>query len=433
MIKGIHDQSNVILGRLVSPVSPCFSHTVGTEILHIADNRCFLQNFAVKLLETDIGTLTEKISEGQLDYKMDLSGSSGEYRAMVENLNQVFERIKTPLDAASEFVTRLAEGTADKPVKNVYKGYYAGLIDNLNRVLDSLMIMLGESTRLAQAGQQGNLSVRSDTSKIPGHYADLVEGMNGILKAVSAPIEEAESVLGKMAVNDYTTPMEGKYDGAFGQLKNSIDSVMGTLKRVEELFLKVSVGDLSLYDTYKSIGKRCDNDKIIPTSLAMMQAIMDLIDVSNRFASAATQGNLKARPDLSKFSGGYRQIVEGMIKTLEAVAAPIEESSQIMQSFAEGNLTVAMTGEYQGEYNRIKESLNKTVDSFNVLLGQINIAANQVSVGSGQVSVASQSLAQGATEQASSVEELTSSITEVSSRLSPTRKTPEKPRKYPTG
>ena len=135
------------------------------------------------------------------------------------------------------------------------------------------------------------------------------------------------------------------------------------------------------------------------------------------FSSAATQGNLKARGDISIFEGGYRQIIEGMNRTMEAVAAPIEESSNVLQSFAQGNLTVEMAGEYQGEYSRIKESINNTIAAFDSVLSQINTAASQVSVGSSQVSTASQSLSQGAAEQASSVEELTSAITEVAAQV----------------
>ncbi len=355
--------------------------------------------------------------EGDLTVRSDTGKLSGHYAELVGGMNGILSAVAAPLGAASEFATKLANGTADKPMPNPYKGLYAGLTDNLNRVLDSLMIMLSEAMRLAKAGQEGDLTVRSDTGKIPGHYADLVGGMNGILSAVAAPIKEAESVLGKMAVNDYTSSMKGEYQGAFSELENSINTVINTLHRVEELFLKVSIGDLSLYDTYKKIGKRCENDKIMPASISMMKAIMDLINTSNRFAAAATQGNLTARPDLSQFSGGYREIIEGMVHTLEAVEAPIEESSKVMQSLASGDLTLEMTGEYQGEYNRIKESLNRTIDSFNTLLSEINIAANQVSIGSSQVSSASQALAQGATEQASSVEELTSSITEVATQV----------------
>lgn len=372
---------------------------------------------SVKRLETDSDRLAEKAKEGQLNEAVDFDRYSGIYRKIIENTDGIIKTFKGPFDAAYEFVTEMANGTAEKPLENTYQGYYADFTGNLNRVLESLLIMLGESNRLVQAVQRGDFTVRSDTTKIAGHYAELVEGTNNILEAVSVPLNEATTVLGKVAINDYTVPMQGKYEGVFAELKNSINTVIGTLQRVQELFHKIANGDFSLYDTYKKIGRRCENDHIIPASLLMMQSINEVIDTSSRFAAAATQGNLKARPDFSKFNGAYLQIIEGMVHTLEAVASPIAESSDVLTSLAKGDLTVHMTGEYQGDYNRIKDSLNQTIDSMNTLIGEINTAASQVSVGSGQVSTASQSLAQGATEQASSVEELTSAITEIAAQV----------------
>ena len=372
---------------------------------------------SLNLLKADTNHLIQAATEGKLDVRADSSKQKGDYKAIVDGINEMLDTIKAPLDTASEFLAGLADGSRSKPVENHYKGYYATLIDNLNSVLDSLLIMMAESMRVAEAGRKGDLTARADTSKLRGNYAQLVGGINGIVDAISAPLGEAKSVLAKVALNDYTTQVEGNYEGAFAELKDSINSVLATLKRILEVFLKLAVGDLSLYDTYVSVGKRCENDKMLPAMLTMMRSIKDVIGVSNKFAAAAVQGELNRRPNLDQFQGGYREIIEGMVHTLEAVAAPINESSETLKLFAEGDLTVEMTGEYQGAYNLTKTSLNQAIHSFNKLLSQINIAADQVSIGSGQVSSASQALAQGATEQASSVEELSATITEVSSKI----------------
>ena len=372
---------------------------------------------SLKLLKTDTDQLIQAALDGKLDVRADSSKQKGDYKAIVDGVNEMLDTIKAPLDTASEFLAELAAGSRDKPIDNHYKGYYAALTDNLNSVLNSLMIMMTESMRVAEAGRKGDLTVRADTSKLRGNFAQLVGGINGIQDAITAPLGEAKSVLAKVALNDYTTQVEGNYEGAFAELKNSINSVLATLKRILEVFLKLAVGDLSLYDTYVSVGKRCENDKMLPAMLTMMQSIKDVIAVSNKFAAAAVQGELNRRPNLDQFQGGYREIIEGMIHTLEAVAAPINESSETLKLLAEGDLTVEMAGEYQGAYNLTKTSLNQAIHSFNKLLSQINIAADQVSIGSGQVSSASQALAQGATEQASSVEELSATITEVSAKI----------------
>lgn len=374
---------------------------------------------SLEILSTESSKLAQAGVNGDLDVRGDEEKLSGIYAQIVHGVNETFDAIKNPLDVASVFIGELASGTAEKPVSNVYRGYYADLIDNLNHVQESLMIMLGESLRLAQAGKNGDLSARSDTSKIPGHYADLVGGMNGILEAVSVPVNEAVTVLKNIAVDDFTVKMEGNYEGSFKDLAGSINGVLDRLSAVERFIIDVGNGAVNKeqIEALKSIGKRSDNDNLTPSMIQASIALDDLIDISSRFALAATQGNLEARPDIEKFNGGYRKVVEGMVHTMEAISTPIEEASSVLKSVADADLTVAVTGQYQGEYNRIKESVNKTIDAFNFLLGQINVSASQVSAGSKQVSNASQLLSQGATEQASSVEELTSTITEVAAQI----------------
>lgn len=372
---------------------------------------------SVEILEVEAAKLADAGRNGKLDVRGDETKLKGTFAKIIHGVNDTFDAIKKPLDAASVFISNLAAGTADAPVENTYKGYYAALIDNLNSVFSSLNILNREAAMLAEAGAKGDLSVRSDISKVSGHYADIIGGMNGILDAVSAPLNEAGHILKNISDdNDFSEKMAGQYNGAFDELSESINQVIERLNAVEKLFVKVSNGDLSMLEVYKKVGQRSEKDKLLPASVRMMQAISDLISEANRLAAAATEGNLSQRGEEEKFSGGYREVINGINRTVIAVVSPIEEASVALQGLSQSDLTIEMKGSYKGEYNKIKIAITRVVDSFNEVLSKLNIAADQVAVGAKQVSDASQSLSQGAAEQASSVEELTSSITEVAAQ-----------------
>ena len=371
---------------------------------------------SVNILEDEAARLADAGREGDLDIRGDESRLKGSYARIIHGVNQTFDSIKEPLDVASRFIGGLADGQAMPPIENIYTGYYSALVDHLNDVRTSLQFLLDETSRLTQAGQRGELTVRGDADALKGGYAEIVRGINQTLDSITVPIEEAKSVLARMAVNDYTVSISGDCRGVLAELTGDINEVLQTLKRLQNLLLNVSKGDFSLYETYRAIGKRCENDVLVPATISMMRTIQELIIQSGRLADAALDGNLQVRGDADRFEGGYRQIIEGMNRTMEVVEAPIEESSRVLQELAQGNLTVAVTGEYKGRYNEIKTALNQTVDSFNDLLSGIRTAAGQVAAGSRQVSDASQSLSQGAAEQASSVEELNSSITRIAAQ-----------------
>lgn len=371
---------------------------------------------SIRVLVSETDKLIQAGINGELEVRGDTSKISGVYAQIVDGVNKTFDSIKTPLDASAEFLRGIAAGTAMEPIENSYKGYFHLFVNDLNSVLSSLLVLLNETMSVVGAGQQGQLNFRGDSSKVQGGYATIINGINETLDAIVKPLEESAVVLGKFAYNDYTIEMTGQYTGAFKTFAESINLVRTRLLSTQDALIKLGSGDLSRLEEFKKIGKRSENDRIMPAVTHAYQTISDLVESANNLATAAYDGQLQMREDVDKFQGGYRQIIEGMNRTMEAVSRPIEESSSVLQELAQGDLTVRMAGDYSGSYNLIKDGLNQVIDSFNELLSDIVIASEQVAVGSSQVSEGSQQLSQGATEQASAIEELTSSITEISAQ-----------------
>ncbi|MDD3306710.1 MAG: methyl-accepting chemotaxis protein [Acetobacterium sp.] len=197
----------------------------------------------------------------------------------------------------------------------------------------------------------------------------------------------------------------------------------------------------------------------IGTSLAAVKAsIGDMIEGATMITNAVIDGNLRTRADADKFQGAWAELVGGMNAILDEINKPLGEVLIVMDSISNGDLHTRISGDYKGDIETLKQTVNTTasrlevvvseitekieqlsqgnldienarafrgdfvtisnainviIDSLNNVMGDINIAAEQVASGSGQVSAGSQSLAQGSTEQASSVQELTASIAEI--------------------
>jgi Methyl-accepting chemotaxis protein len=368
---------------------------------------------SISILANQSQLLAEAGSSGDLDVRGDSSQLHGIYAEIIEGVNATFDSIKAPLDVAATFISGLAVGSETTPLENNFKGYYAKLIENLNSVSNSIQTLLNETGRLSDAGQNGNLDVRGSLDGIHGGYAAIIDGFNKTLDAIVLPLKESSRVLTKISNNDYTDEMTGRYSGAFKEFAESINTMRMRLLSVQDAIRRISLGDLGRLEEFKKIGKRSENDKIMPAVTNAYQTIQNLIDESKHLAAAAFEGKLEIRGKADQFEGEYVHIIEGMNLTMEAVSAPIKESSEILQRLADGDLTAAMAGEYQGAYNLIKENLNAAIRSFNTLLSEISRAADQVAAGATQVSDGSQSLSQGTTEQAAALEELTSSISEI--------------------
>lgn len=360
--------------------------------------------------------LTEAATQGNLGTRGNVSKFEGGYRQVVNGINLTLDAVMEPLNLAADYINKMANGEDLEVIDNRFKGDFYILINNLNSVRTSLYALLEESTILANAATAGQLHVRGDLSRLKGGYSDIVKGINETLDAIIKPLDEAGQVLSRMAVNDYTMEMTGNYQGLLKEFADQINMVQSRLLNVLDVAVKVSKGDTSRLEEFKKIGRRSENDQLVPAFIAMMQSIQDMIDEVKRLSIAGVDGDLKARGNADKFEGGYRAVIIGLNQTLDAINEPLNEALSVLQELANGNLDTEMTGNYRGDHAILKEAINKAINAFNEVLGEIHNAAEQVAAGSRQVSESSQALSQGASEQASTVEEITASVTQIATQ-----------------
>ncbi len=140
-----------------------------------------------------------------------------------------------------------------------------------------------------------------------------------------------------------------------------------------------------------------------------------LVDETGTLIAAARRGQLQVRGDARAFAGGYHALVSGFNQTLDAVTGPITEASQVLDQVAARDLTVRMTGDYQGDHAAIKRAVNTVTETLDAAFGEIAGAAEQVAGAAGQIASGAQSLASGSSAQAASLEEIGASLHELNS------------------
>jgi len=126
--------------------------------------------------------------------------------------------------------------------------------------------------------------------------------------------------------------------------------------------------------------------------------LTSLVSETNGLVHAASDGRLSERGDEARYEGSYRELVRGINQTLDAVVAPVNESSAVIQRLAEGDFTRRVEGDYRGDHAVIKDSLNRMIDSLRLTLARIRDASGTVASTSAQIRTSSQSLASAAEE-----------------------------------
>jgi methyl-accepting chemotaxis protein len=228
-------------------------------------------------------------------------------------------------------------------------------------------------------------------------------------KAVE-PISHLTSVANRLASGDFAQEVRYEGEDELGELAKAFRELIEYGNAVAAAADGLARGDLSVSCEAKS------GDDVLGGSVgAAVTALQALVTDSKSLIDAARDGVLEHRADVTKYVGGYRELLEGMNELMGAVEAPIAEAQKTLERVAERDLTNRMDGDFKGAYGQIKAAINKAVGNLDEAVARVSIGAEEVATASSHITSGAQTLAQSAAGQASALEEITSSLQEITS------------------
>jgi methyl-accepting chemotaxis protein len=243
----------------------------------------------------------------------------------------------------------------------------------------------------------------------------IVAGIVGALalalsRRIADPLVVAADVAEKLALGDTRMLLDGA-SGAdeAGRLHRALSALLSYMQELTSAAEKVAAGNMDIALTPKS-----EHDQLSHAFCTVASVNAALLTELCRITQSAADGHLADRAATDGFTGGYRKLVEGVNHTLDAVVAPLEEASQVLDRLAERDLRARVTGEYRGDHARIKNALNQAAENLDGALAEVLATSEQVTSASRQIGSGSQSLAMRSTEQAEALEKISSSVEELS-------------------
>ena len=115
--------------------------------------------------------------------------------------------------------------------------------------------------------------------------------------------------------------------------------------------------------------------------------------------------------------GALAQSLESLGGQLKNYKLYIGEISEVLNQMSEGELSISLQHEYNGEFACIKAALNALSGKLTDLIGNIQTSSERVSEFAGNVANSAQSLSQGSIEQAGSIEQLSERIRAISDHV----------------
>ncbi|MGC9436295.1 MAG: Cache 3/Cache 2 fusion domain-containing protein [Methanomicrobiales archaeon] len=431
----------------------------------------------------ELATLSTATGEGQLDVRGDSTRFQGDYALLIQGLNETLDAVIGPLNVAAEYIDRISAGDIPERITDDYRGDFNEIKNNLNQCIDAVNLLVADAAMLAEAGVEGRLDTRADATRHRGDFRQVVEGINNTLDAVIGPLNvaaeyidrisagdiperitddyrgdfneiknnlnqcidglqglvEANRSLQRMAVNDHTLRMSADYQGLFAEVAEAVNSVQDRVNHIAGSIEKISHGDLSELDEYSAIGRRSEQDRIVPGFVKTLETLNTLVDDANKLAEAGVNGQLDTRADASRHEGAYERVITGINNTLDAVVGPLHEAMRVSNEYADGDFTARMDPnlDVKGDFKAFKESLDnigiKVSEALDLVSQQVtelggsaeeaNASVEEVSAGSSQLAKTSGAVSEnadrsldGISQVLKAMEDLSRTIQEVASR-----------------
>jgi methyl-accepting chemotaxis protein len=347
---------------------------------------------------------------GDIDVWINVNKFTGAYQTMVKGVNDMVNGHLAVNKKALNCFEEFGNGNLNAIVEN-FPGKKAFINVTIEKVRANIKELINDSLTLSKAAEDGKLDIRADITKHNGDFKAIINGFNKTLDNIIGPLNVAAENIAMIAKGDMPAIITDKYNGDFNEIKNNLNTLIHSLNHVTNIANNISKGNLD-----DEINRRSENDMLMISLQTMKISINSLISDVNSLANSAQSGILDKRADSHLHQGEYRNIIEGINRMFDTIVEPINESINVLESLADGDLTVSIKGNYQGDLFKLKKALNDSIESISDVITQVKTTVDEVSSGALQVSDASTALSQGATEQAASLEEITSSMTEIGSQ-----------------
>ena len=288
--------------------------------------------------------VANQLAEGDCAVTFDDQTSRDE----VADLARAMQRMALADADLAQVAHRLAAG--DVSVTVTVRGERDVLGTAMSRLKETLVALEAETRGLTAAAIEGRLGDRARIASFHGAFRDLIGGLNAILDNLLAPVNEARSILERLAARDLSARMSTDWHGDHAVLARALNTAAEALDR-----------------TLSEVAASADQ---------VHSAALQIADGSQGLARGASE----QAASLEEVASGLQEVGSVTHRNAEHAAEARELSTQAQQSSGRG---VAEMQRLSDAILRIKQSSDSTariVRTIDEIAFQTNLLALNAAV-----------------------------------------------------
>jgi len=294
---------------------------------------------------------------------------------------------------------------------------------NVTAILDSNNNYIGNSLEWRDV-----TSIRANAIQV-GRLSSAVEGMTTNMMmadthgnivyanpAVSAMLERREQQIQTALPTFSVKTMVGSNFDSFHRNPSHQQNLLGDPENLPYA-AEITIAGLVFHLT--AIALLDEHGKHLGTAVQWLD-LTEEKDAQNQvenLISSAVAGKLDNRIDITNYQGFMKILGENINDLMEAIVTPTHDAIDVAQALANGDLSVTMDGEYEGEFLALAQSMNSSIDTLGNMVDEIRNASTNVFDSAREIAEGNSELSHRTESQASSLEETASAMEELSSTV----------------
>ena len=398
---------------------------------------------AVNNLVADANLLSVAAVEGRLATRADASKHYGDYRKIVQGVNETLDAVIGPLNVAANYIDRISKGDIPEMITDKYNGDFDKIKNNLNLLINATNNVTDATKKIAQGDLNVSVAQRSDKD-------ELMSALNILIQALSNVTQMAKKIA-EGDLNIFVQERSGKDELMFA-LKLMVANLRQIVTEVKTATINVTKGAQEMSSTSEQISQGATEQAAsAEEASSSMEEMASNIRQNAENAEQTEKIALKAASDAKEGGKAVEETVTAM-KDISGRVSIIEEIARQTNMLAlNAAIEAARAGEHgkgfavvAAEVRKLAERSQTAAREITKLAGssvevaekagklltqmvpdiqktaelvqEINAASNEQNTGASQINKAIQQLDQVIQQNAGASEEMASTAEELSSQ-----------------
>lgn len=367
----------------------------------------------LKAVIGDMGRLAAAAQEGRLETRADAALHSGDFRRIVEGVNQTLDAVIGPLNAAASYIDLIAKGDIPAKITDPYRGQFNEIKENLNTLIEAMETVTASAEEIAGGNLTVEIRERSPKDKLMQALGDMVGGLTRVVNEIKSMAAEVNAGSGNLSAATATLSQGASEQSASAeeasasmeQMVSNIRQNADNARQTEKIAVK-SASDAR--EGGKSVGEAVNAMKEIASRISIIEEIARQTNMLalNAAIEAARAG---------EHGKGFAVVAAEVRKLAERSQKAAGEINQLSTS------TVKLAEKAGDMLTQLVPNIQKTSE----LVQEISAASSEQNQGAEQINTALQQLQLVIQQNASAAEEMAATSEELSGQSEQMQRTVE--------